>query len=89
MDGVETGDFEIPGTGFMMGQPPRRIDVLTKISGVDFQQAWPRRITASFGGVTAYVIGLDDLLANKRQAGRDQDTADVRALERLRQLKQR
>jgi hypothetical protein len=66
---LETRDFETPGTGFMMGSPPRRIDVLTQIDGVPTK-----------------VIALDDLLTNKRAAGRLQDLADVRALERLRGL---
>ena len=89
LDGVDQADFERPGTGFMMGQPPRRIDVLTEISGVDFQQAWPRRVRANFADVPVHVIGFDDLLANKQKAGRDQDIADIRALERLRRVKQR
>src|SRR5690606_19854940 len=37
-------DLATPGTGFMMGVPPRRIDVLTQISGVEFSEAWPRRV---------------------------------------------
>src|ERR1700689_5423244 len=41
------GDLSTPGTGFKMGAPPRRIDILTKISGIDFAHAWDRRIQAS------------------------------------------
>ena len=64
-------DFARPGTGFMMGLPPRRIDILTKISGVDFATAWPRRIEAEFGPETRCgVIGILDLIANKKAAGR-------------------
>ncbi len=67
-----------------MGMPPRRIDILTQISGVRFEDAWPRRVEARFGPqVTAAVIAVDDLLANKRAAGRPQDLADVDGLERL------
>ncbi len=53
-----------------------RIDVLTDISGVAFDEAWPRRSIADVAGVPANVIGLDDLIANKRAAGRAKN-ADV------------
>lgn len=80
-------DLESPGTGFQMGQPPRRIDVLTQVSGLEFQAAWPGHIAAPFAeGLTYPVIGLDDLLINKRAADRLQDRADVEALERLQRL---
>jgi hypothetical protein len=77
-------DFWVPGTGFKMGMPPSRIDILTQVSGIDFAAAWPRRVEAEFGeGVRCPVIGVEDLLLNKRAAGRPQDEADVAALERL------
>ncbi len=80
-------DLATPGTGFKMGVAPRRIDILTKISGIDFDAAWPGREQAEFGdGVRANVIGRDDLIANKRAAGRPQDLADVAFLERLERL---
>jgi hypothetical protein len=76
-------DFATPGTGFKMGIPPRRIDILTKISGVEFAAAWPRRVDAVFGTVECGVIGAAHLVANKRAAGRLQDLADIEALEAL------
>lgn len=82
-------DLESVGKGFKMGEPPRRIDILTEIEGVTFGQAWPRRREAAFGDIRCAVIGLDDLLMNKRAAGRPQDLADVAALERLQKLKSR
>jgi hypothetical protein len=87
--GIEATDFAQPGTGFMMGRPPLRIDILTKIAGLTFATAWPRRVTGSFDGIPTPIIGLEDLLANKRAAGRPQDLADVTALERLLQAKRR
>ncbi len=80
-------DLEVPGTGFKMGQPPARIDILTQIEGVRFEDAWPQRVETSFGAVRCTVIGREDLLANKRAAGRPQDLADVAALERLKNAK--
>ena len=51
MGDIEVRDFETPGTGFMMGSPPRRIDVLTQVDGVRFEEVAPRAIEASFDGV--------------------------------------
>jgi hypothetical protein len=75
-------DLAQPGHGFRMGVPPLRIEVLTEISGVTFAEAWPRRETLDLGGLAVAVIGRDDLLRNKRAAGRPQDLADVDVLER-------
>ncbi|HEY4187589.1 MAG TPA: hypothetical protein VGP07_21105 [Polyangia bacterium] len=58
--------------------------MLTKVDGVRFAEVAPRAVEASFDGVPTKVIGLEDLLTNKRASGRLQDLADVRALERLR-----
>jgi hypothetical protein len=81
-------DFAQPGAGFKMGLPPRRIDILTQISGVAFEQAWPHRLEAEFApGLRCGVIGVVELVANKRAAGRPQDLADVDALERLERAK--
>lgn len=69
---------------------PGRIDVLTQISGIAFDEAWPGRVEADFGdGVRCSVIGLDALLLNKRASARPQDLADVDALERLTKAKKR
>jgi hypothetical protein len=58
--------------------------VLTKISGVAFAEAWAGRVAADFGeGVRCSVLGISDLLRNKRASARPQDLADVDALERL------
>ena len=68
----------------MMGSPPRRIDLLTQIDGVTFEAAWPNRVEAAFAdGVDCPVIGLDDILVNKRASGRPQDLADVAVLEKI------
>jgi len=64
------------------------VDVLTSVSGIGFEDAWPRKVQANFAeGVRCNVIGLEALLQNKRAAGRPQDLADVAALERLHRLK--
>lgn len=86
--GLTVDDFTKPGIVLQIGLPPNRIDVITKISGVSFKRAWPRRVEASFDkDLVCPVIGLEDLLVNKRASGRPQDLADVDALERLSKLR--
>jgi predicted nucleotidyltransferase len=74
-------DFTQPDTFFQIGIDPVRIDILTSVSGVDFAQAWERRVEVDFGGVAALVISRHDLIVAKRAAGRSQDRRDVRRLQ--------
>jgi hypothetical protein len=86
--GLTEADLCESGIGLQIGVEPGRIDILTATSGVRFEDAWPSRVEADFGnGVRCAVIGLNELLQNKRAAARPQDLADVAALERLRRLK--
>jgi hypothetical protein len=78
---VQAEDFEREGTVYQLGLPPNRIDLLTRISGVEFEEAWASRVTTTIGDLTVSVIGREPLLANKRAAGRDKDLVDVRLLE--------
>jgi hypothetical protein len=70
-----------------------RIDLLSEIPGVtDFEAVWRNRVDARFGTVRVHYLGLDDLLQAKEAAGRPQDRADVRVLQRAKgqaQLTQR
>lgn len=80
-------DMIQPDVGLQIDVESGRIDVLTKVSGVGFADAWARRTQANFGDVRCGVIGLDDLLINKRAAGRPQDLADVSSLEELQRIR--
>lgn len=62
-----------------LGYPPYRIDILTSIEGVEFDDAWSRRVVLDLDGVAVPFIGREDLITNKRVAGRPQD-ADVERL---------
>ena len=85
--GLVPADLAIPGVGLQIGVPPIRVDILTKLSGVEFEAAWPDRVMKSFAeGLPCPVVGLDALLANKRAAARPQDVADVAALVALHRL---
>ena len=77
---ITADDFAKPGIVFQMGLPPLRIDVLTELSGITFDEAWPNRIRASFGPATADVIGREAFIKNKRATGRARDLGDIEAL---------
>jgi hypothetical protein len=66
------------------GQPPLRIDLLRSIDGVSTPDVLKNAVSATWDGTATWVIALDDLIANKRAAGRPQDLADVAKLERVR-----
>jgi hypothetical protein len=66
---------------FQVGIPPLRIDILTKIDGVEFAAAWQDRWQAKFGNELASVISLKHLIANKKASGRPQDLVDVQSIE--------
>jgi len=69
------------GTIFQMGQPPKRIDVIQQVSGLDFDEAWEHRLEGFIDEQTPVpVISRDDLIRNKLAAGRDQDLLDVKVL---------
>lgn len=78
---LSIADLSSVGIVFQMGLPPVRIDILTGITGVTFDEAWPRRLVANVAGLDVPFLGRDDLLANKRATGRPKDLADVAALE--------
>ena len=79
--GVSRSDLEIPGVVVQVGLPPRRIDILTGVSGLAFDAAWARRTTATIISREIPVLGRDDLIRNKRATGRTKDVADLEILE--------
>lgn len=74
-------DLKTPDLVFQIGVAPRRIDILTSIDGVEFDDAWPRRQMIEAAGQTLPVIGKADLLVNKKATGRPRDLADAAWLE--------
>lgn len=78
---LETRDLTEPGTIFQIGVAPVRIDIVTSISGVRFDEAWPRRLCTRFADQPVGVLSREDLIRNKRAAGRTQDLADAEWLE--------
>jgi hypothetical protein len=70
-------DLATPGTIFQIGVEPIRIDIITAIAGVEFESAWPMRLEVPFADQVVNVLSRDDLIRNKRAAGREQDLLDV------------
>lgn len=66
-----------------LGRPPLRIDILRTIDGVDAGEVLSRAVRATWEGLAVRIIAIEDLIANKRAAGRPQDLADVERLERV------
>ena len=67
---------------FQIGVAPNRIDILTGVAGVTFDEAWRERLTGRVEGVDVCVIGRAHLLRNKKATGRARDRIDVDRLER-------
>lgn len=79
--GVTLHDLTTPGTVYQLGLPPRRIDLLTEISGLSFREAWASRVVVDLDSLRIGFLGRDALIRNKRATGRDKDLVDLRILE--------
>lgn len=80
--GLEAADFLAEDTVVQLGVAPGRIDLMTGIDGVRFEDAWPRRLSVAVAGVELPVIHVDDFRTNKRATGRLRDLADLDDLDR-------
>jgi hypothetical protein len=74
---VQPDTFTQSGVFFQIGIPPRRIDLLTTIDGVSFEEAWSNRFTTQVEGLELQVISVNDLMRNKAAAGRPKDKLDL------------
>lgn len=80
LDGLSPQDFT-DGSTFQIGQPPARVDILQRIDGLTFDEAWQNRIEGLLDKeVQVNVISKGDLIRNKLASGREQDVLDVKKL---------
>jgi hypothetical protein len=79
--GLTLKDLARPGIVYQIGLPPRRIDLLTEISGMSFDEAWPERVVEAVGSLQVPFLGREALIRNKKATGRPKDLSDVAALE--------
>jgi hypothetical protein len=83
LDQLRLPDLHSADVVFQMGLPPKRIDILTSITGVEFEDAWGSRVIATVGALNVPTIGKDQLIRNKRATGRPRDLVDAEELERM------
>lgn len=84
-EGVDARDLIETRKVLMLGRVPHRVDVLTQPAGLDWSQAWSRRLTVRYGETPVGVLSLDDLILAKRAAARPRDLGDLSVLERIAQ----
>jgi hypothetical protein len=78
--GLKPADFLEPSQVIQLGYPPRRIDLLTSLKGVDFNDCYQDRTTIVIEGMNIDFINLANLKKNKQATGRHQDLADLENL---------
>jgi hypothetical protein len=81
IEGLSAKDFAEPDNFFRMGAPPVMVDIMPKISGVGFEEAWRRRVDVRIDDdLSVPLIAREDLVVAKLSAGRAEDWIDVDAL---------
>ena len=80
-------DFQKDEMVFQIGVAPRRIDILTSVDGLSFDDAFARSDKIEIEGVPIQVLSVSDLIKNKRSTGRTKDLADVESLTMLSDMK--
>ena len=85
--GIKREDFLQIDHVIQLGREPNRIDILTGISGVTFNEAWDSREQGKIADAAVFVISRDLLIKNKRAANRDKDLGDIKLLEKTRPLR--
>ncbi len=84
--GLEASDFYDPDVIVQLGQEPNRIDLITRIDGVTFDEVWQGKVAGRLGDTAVWFISASDYVKNKRAAGRTKDLADAEEIERLKRV---
>lgn len=78
--GLSEGDFLQPDRVIQLGVPPVRIDLLTSLTGLTWEEANAHRVAGQYGDIPVHFIGKTDYIRNKKATGRKKDEADIEAL---------
>jgi hypothetical protein len=78
--GLTVEDFQSPHKIVQLGVPPVRVDLITSLSAVSWEEAHAGRVPGNYGDVPVYYIGRKEYITNKRAVGRKKDLADLEAL---------
>ncbi|MBP7585664.1 MAG: nucleotidyltransferase [Spirochaetes bacterium] len=81
---VTPGDFTVKGTIFQIGVVPCRIDIITAITGVEFEEARRDCLRVEIDGLTVPVLSIDKIIINKEATGREKDALDAKYLRKRR-----
>jgi len=81
--GLRMEDLEDPELVYQIGVAPMRIDIMMKIDGVGFDQAWKNRKRTKFGSQNVNILGIKDLIKNKKATDRPQDKIDLKYLQKI------
>ena len=76
-------DFLEEDNIIQLGFPPNRIDILTSVDGIEFENSTPQSSVIEVDGVNIHLIGIHNLIENKTDSGRLQDLADVEKLQAI------
>jgi hypothetical protein len=79
---ISLADLTAPGKVIQLGHEPNRVDLMTSITGVSFQEAWDTRVSGDLDGLSVCFIGKAALLRNKESTGRSKDKIDADQLRR-------
>jgi hypothetical protein len=77
---VTADELAAPDLVLQLGFPPRRIDLLTSLEALQFDECYSRRVQAEIGGLMIPVLSKEDFVRNKTALGRPKDLADVEAI---------
>jgi len=77
---LTVADFAEPGKVVQLGVAPVRIDIVTSLTGVSWDEAWAGRAAGTYGGQDVFFLGREQLVRNKRAVGRKKDVADLEAI---------
>jgi hypothetical protein len=80
MSDLSEQDLTEPDLVYQIGMAPRRIDILTSLTGLSFAEAWSARSAGKLGDVDCWFLGREPLIRNKRALGRARDLADLETL---------
>jgi len=83
LKGLTKSDFEREDVVIQLGYPPLRIDLMSSISGVSFDDAYANHVLKKLGSSQMHFIGLRDLIKNKEATGREKDLLDAKQLNKL------
>jgi hypothetical protein len=78
---LNESDFTKQGNIVQLGVPPVRIDIVTSLTGVDWDKAQAGKVAGDYGGVSVYFLGKKEFILNKKATGRKKDLADIEALD--------